>query len=152
MTVADLIRAVEKRLWMQFYNRHETFFRDRQAIQKAISRYGYQCNERGWSPDPEFIYQEISRVIDSAIKAKADIQYLPAYLEQGIDMAVRTRAEEIQAQSRQLDNIAAKIVHGVNGVTAIVEPKPVEVLAHLYKNLNKPRCKKCVEQRQLRLT
>lgn len=134
---------------MQFYREHSTFFRDRQAIQKAIARYGYVCANRHWFPSVQFIYEEITKVLDSTLKHKADIRYLPLYLEHAIDAAVRLRSEELALEAKKIENIFARAVP--KQFVVKVEPKPVEVLAHLYKSLNKPRRKKCGEQRQLKL-
>lgn len=150
MNVDDLINAVTQHVYKVFYEpRHNEFFRDQQAIRRAVAHYGYECNQRGWNPDPEFIWTEILRILRSAEVRKAEIRYLPVYLDRAVTMAVGIRAEEIKAASRETKTIVARVVSSLKPVEVIRERTAVEVLAELYKSLNKPRCKKCGTQREL---
>lgn len=152
--VADLIGKLESRIRHEFYRGHPTFFRDRDAIRRAIARYGYECERRGWNPEPQFIHDEITRILDSAFVHRADIKFLPVYLDHAIAMTVALRAEEIKASKQQIGNIVRGVFSAVEKVEIIREPTTAEVLSDLFKYLYKPKTPKlpCQQQKTFRLT
>jgi hypothetical protein len=128
MTIAELITEVVNAVRNSFYADApvQHFKRDERAIMKAIARYGYECDRRGWRFQVEFIHRE----------SDAEIQYLPVYLEGAVDTHIRTRAEELSAAAKSPGNITQRAIKDVTAVN-VVEKTPVETLALLYGDLRK---------------
>ena len=107
MTIPDLIETVLRRIWNEHYAltvRNRDFFRDEQALTRAISRYGYECHTRGWEFEPEQIWVELMRVLDTMRRADLDVRtWFPIYLESAIDRHLRLRADELSAEARRDD-------------------------------------------------
>lgn len=140
MTVEQLINEVLNNLRNQFYaDRLREFERDKRALMKAISRYGYECEQRNWQFDACFIFQEIMSLLKDIRIKGADIVYLPIYLEGAIDRHIRQRAEELSAQAKQLRPRIALIVDKCQPLQAIRELTDTEVLGKLYNSLRKKR-------------
>lgn len=109
MTVAELLTEVLAAIRNQLYADKPVahWFRDKTALTKAISRYGYDCEQRGWEFDVPFIRTEIMSVVQSAKKRDA-IAYLPTYLSEAIGRHVREHAEELNAKAKATRAVAAK--------------------------------------------
>ncbi len=138
MTVADLIINVLGAIRGQWYaDRVGEFHRDKQALTKAIARYGHECASRGWDFEPRFVQRELLDVLNEIKRTGAEIKYLPAYLEGAVDKHVRQRADELSAAAKTVGPRAAKILRGAERVAAVVEQKPVEALALLYQDLRR---------------
>lgn len=140
MTVADLIAEVTTKIRNVFYADRPAreFLRDERAITRAIARYGYECDNRGWDFQVEFIRRDLLDLLRSMRDKSADIKYLPVYLEGAVDRHVRTRAEELAAAAKAIPNIVKRSVKDL-AVTNAIEKTPVETLALLYGDLNKRR-------------
>jgi hypothetical protein len=145
MTIPDLIETVLRRIWEEHYahtGRHRDFFRDEQALTRSIARYGYECHNRGWEFEPEQIWAEIMRVLDTMRRADLEVRtWFPIYLEASIDRHLRLRADELSAEAKREDRsrmlhagprtagaIADKVRAGLV-VAEVREPTPVEQLA-----------------------
>lgn len=145
MTLEQLLATVLSQVRADWYGgRDREFFRDRQALLRAIARYGYECKQRGWSPCASFIATEILQVLRSVLKYKADISYLPVYLHESIGRAVRQRAEEIQRAAQETAAIAKRVVDKTDSVEIIREPTTVEILAPLYQSLTARRAQRTI--------
>ncbi len=137
MTIEALIKQTLDIIWQNHYElREREFHRDKRALLKCISRYGYLCKQRHWHVEPGFILREIMAVLQRTRKAKADIEYLPAYLDVAITKAVGQRSEEIAAEALNNTNRhLVKIVKDTVKITAVLQPTAVEILDTLYKNI-----------------
>lgn len=156
MTVDALIDLVVRRICQEHYvgtSRQQFFHRDRVALEKCVARYGYECDQRGWSFEPDEIWAEIMRILDG-IKERTDAiaVWFPVYLEAAIDRHIRIRAEELSAASRKTSNVVgrfedlARKIAEKNAASPVREPTAVETLSALYKSLEirrKQRRKQC---------
>jgi hypothetical protein len=140
MTVSDLITEVSRAVRNSFYTDKPVrdFVRDDRAIMRAIARYGYECDRRGWSFQVEFIHRELFSLLRSIREKDAEIKYLPVYLEGAVDRHIRMRAENLQVAARKLSNITQRAVKDI-AVLGVVEKTPVETLALLYRDLGQRR-------------
>jgi hypothetical protein len=140
VTVDALIQQVLSTVMKQFYHGRENhFWRDKHALLKCIARYGYACNERGWQIEPGFILAEIGRVLESAAKHKASIEYLPAYLDAALTRAIGQRAEELSEAALHAGKSAPKLVQSGTRVNAVLQPTAVEILSALHGSLKTKR-------------
>jgi hypothetical protein len=136
MTVDQLIAEVLNNLRNHFYaERVREFKRDERQLMKAIARYGYECERRGWHLQAEFICSDLITVLRKIRTGKAVIEFLPVYLEGTVDKHIGQRAEELSMQAKQTAQRAPELVKGLKSVTAIIEPTTVEVLGKLYVDL-----------------
>lgn len=142
MTVPDLISETLLRVRRAFYaGRVREFKRDERALTRAIARYGYACAQRGWSFGVREIEAELAALLLRIREQRADIRYLPVYLEGAVDRHIRLRAEELSARAKRTAPHVNRVLAGVQTVTAVIEPSPVEVLALLYRDLRARRRK-----------
>jgi hypothetical protein len=144
MTVADLIARCLSAIRSQFYEDQapRNFHRDERALTKAIARYGYVCNERGWQFDELHVTRAI---VDLLPKIKPpDRQYLPTYLENCIDRHVRQRAEELSAKAKATPNRLAIVLKAASAMATATEaaavvtpraPSATEQLDQIYRDL-----------------
>lgn len=147
--VGTLIANVLDKIKRDFYKDRpdREFNRDRLALMKAVATYGYECNERGWSFETDFIYHDLLELLKKIRIAEADIQYLPVYLAGAVRRRIGQRAEELSARTgnaKAIDAKVAALVKGIKTVEAVREPTAVEVLAEVYIGIKK-------NQRQRRL-
>lgn len=145
MTVAELINDVSRCVRNSFYadKPARDYLRDERAIQRAIARYGVECERRGWHFQGDFIFHDLLQLLKAIKLTNADIKYLPVYLEGAVDRHIRMRADELNAAAKtakNVDSLTRKIVTGVQTV-AVVEKSTVETLALLYKDLRKRKPK-----------
>ena len=137
MTVAELIDTVLRRIAADFYaGRDQEFFRDQHALTRAIARYGVECQSRGWEFMPQVMQEDLLALLKSIRKNKADIQYLPVYLEGAVDRHIRVRADELRDRSLLGRNLAEKALRKITPMD-IREATPVETLATLYKQMRR---------------
>jgi hypothetical protein len=117
---------------------------------KAIARYGYACNERGWSFEPEQIFRDLVGLLREIVEQHADVKYFPVYLEGAVDRHIRMRAEELNARAKQARTVArlASQAVGKTQVVRVVAPTAVETLDALYRQLKKPRRRKMSSPKQ----
>jgi hypothetical protein len=145
MTVAELIREVLDYIRRGFYSgRVREFLRDQRALTKAIARYGYACDERGWDFSVPDLQAELHGILIRVLEHRADIRYLPVYLEGAVDRHVRCRAEELSLRARRVGVVAPEIVSRLR-VQRVRDPKPVEILAAVYRDLRRRRRRKTPE-------
>lgn len=139
MTVPELIDDVLRRIRSTdyYHGRVREFARDQRALMKAISRYGYACNERGWQFAPHDILTDLVGLLREIVNKGADIKYFPLYLESAVDKHIRQRAEELNARAKSNRLPAALVPKIVNGtaVVKVIEKSAVEVLDQLYRDL-----------------
>lgn len=142
MTVPDLITSVLSQIRNGFYaERTRDFMRDERQLTKAIARWGYECEQRGWDFTPDFIANELRQLLIKIKQTDADIGYMPVYLEGAVTRSIRMRAEELSAAAkarRTPAKLAQKIVNGVK-VGDVREPTTVEVLAKVFTELKRQR-------------
>lgn len=142
MSVAELIENVLRAILAAFYrDRAEDFFRDRHALTRAIARYGVECHSRGWEFSTLSIQTELLALLNQIRKQKADIKYLPVYLEGAVDRHIRVRAEELSAHAKLGRNIVKRTVSGIQPA-AVREATEVETLAALYKSMRRVKAKR----------
>ena len=140
MTIPDLIANLLGVLRNQFYaDAPREFLRDERQLTKAVARYGYECNQRGWHFEPQFIQDDLLKLLNEIKRTGADIGYLPVYLEGAVDRRVRQRAEELSAQAKanKLPNAVKKLMRGLEVVEAVREPTHCETLGLLWQQLAK---------------
>ena len=147
MTIPELIAMVLLSIRNQFYDGSEpkwgarAFARDEKALTKAIARYGYACNERGWRFEAEAILKDLMGLLQEVKKRAADIGYLPVYLQGAVDRHVGQRAEELSARAKAQKATPKLVEQAVGGVQAVVvvEKSGTEVLAEVYRDLAKQK-------------
>jgi hypothetical protein len=142
MTVTQLIANVLDKIRRDFYrDRAREYKRDERALMKTIARYGYECNQRGWYFEAQFIYQDLLKLLLAIRTAEADIQYLPVYLEGAIDRHLRQRAEEFSAQAKAIDGRCHRILNtlapsgGEGRDEGARQLTPVEILGEMFKGI-----------------
>ena len=138
--VAELIAALMSMIQKQFYqDRLGYFLRDQTALLRAISCYGYECDQRGWEFDVPHLRAELFGLLNSIRKNKTDFKYLPAYLNSAIRRHIGQRAEELSDQAKSIPSKVAKIVTDAKTkiVTAVREPSATEILAILHRDTKK---------------
>jgi len=142
MTIDELIDSVVGRIHKEHYvgtSRMPCFHRDRVALEKSVARYGHECHQRGWEFEPETIYGEIMRILDSMTERTDAIRiWFPLYLEASVDRHVRLRAEELSAQAKKIASIVGRTVAWVQ-LADVREPTAVEILATVYANHERRR-------------
>jgi hypothetical protein len=143
MTIPELIEDVLRRIRStdRYHGRDREFLRDRSALMKAIARYGYECEQRGWDVKPDAILSDLVGLLRDIVNKGADIKYFPVYLEGAVDRHLRTRAEEMNLAAkaaRAVPRLVQKTVAATD-VVRVIEKTPVEILATLYTDLKKRR-------------
>ena len=140
MTLDALISTLLNRIFREHYGqaRGREYLRDQRALTQAIARYGHVCAERGWHFEEAAIFCDISRILDNVRAAKADIKYLPAYLEGAIDRHCRLRAEELNEEAKRLRTPLRKVQAKLPAPVQVVIHQPVvEVLDSLWRDLKR---------------
>lgn len=146
--INDLLRRIRSTDW--YHGRDREFKRDERALLKAIARYGYACNERGWAFEPDQILQDLLGLLRQIVNQQADVKYFPIYLEGAVDKHIRVRAEELNArakQARAVARLASQMVVDTQ-VVRVVAPTAVETLDALYRQLKQPRKRKVKPPKQ----
>lgn len=143
MNIPILLTLTLQRIHKDFYvGRDKEFHRDYRALTKALSRYGYECAQRGWHLQPRAIYQDLHKLLTGVLKRRDEIGYLPVYLDEAVRSHVNTRAEEIQAQARasQIERTITVTMEGLKPVAKVV-PTTTELLAELHASLRRRKAK-----------
>jgi len=143
MNVPSLIAEILRRLEQQFYAHlpRRDFKRDQDYLVAAIGTYGWECFQRGWEFDLDFIFQDLCRLLSSFKKSGTEITWMPIYLQNSIRQHIREHAEELQksARANQTARLARKITDAAGLVRAIVEPSPIQLAASIYQDVKKLR-------------
>ena len=138
MTVDQLIEEVLNSIRNHWYaDRIREFKRDERALMRAILRYGYECDQRGWPFDVPFIFGELMTLLKKIRTTDADIKYLPVYLDGAVKRWIGGRAEELSARAKTIRVQTHRTVAALGRVEAIHEPTGVEVCAAVFKALRK---------------
>jgi len=140
--VSDVIDGLLHRIWVEHYapDRVREFARDRVELTRALARYGHACESRGWYFEESAIFGELGRLIESFRDKRAVIEYLPSYLRGAIDRHIGMQAERLSDEAK---TAAAAIERfrrrhmQQQPAMVVVEPKPVEQLAQLYRDLSR---------------
>lgn len=150
MTVPELISTLLEQLRNQFYQDKSPrdFKRDERFLIGAIGTYGYECARRGWEFDVPFMYRELCELLLSFKRSGTAIEWMPLYLQGSIRRSIGLRAEKLQVQARAVAPLAAKIVAGVKGVTAIERPTNAQLMAAVYQDVRKLRRRTAAARRQ----
>jgi hypothetical protein len=159
MTVPELIASVLANLRQHFYTNADTgalrahdFKRDERQLIRAIATYGYECDQRGWQFQADFIYQDLMALLLQIRTSGADIGYLPIYLQGAIRRHLGQRAEELSAAAKALPARVHQVLSAIGDrPSAIVQPSDVEIFTQVYRGLAKiqrqrrrqssPRCR-----------
>jgi len=138
ITIPELIAELLHAIRHQFYaDRIRDFKRDERALTKAISRYGYECVQRGWHFQADQILRGLLDLLNEIKRSDADIQYLPVYLHGAVGRHIGQRAEELSAQAKTIKPRAVKIIQGALQVQAVVEPSDAEILGAVYRDIRR---------------
>jgi hypothetical protein len=138
-TVAELIELLLGAIRRDFYgDRHQDFFRDKRALTKAIARYGVECHSRGWEFSVESIRNELLTLLQQIRDQKADVKYLPAYLEGAVDRHIRFCADDLAERNKMVRNLVEAKISTIKPA-AVRLPTPVEILDALHKDMSKQR-------------
>lgn len=149
MSVDQLITEVLNSIRQHWYaDRVREYKRDERALMKAVLRYGYECNQRGWQFEADFIFTELMTLLKKIRTSGADIGYLPVYLDGAIKRHLGTRAEELSAKAKTIRVQTVKVVAGLHRVEAIHEPTAVEMCSAVFKSLQRARKRKTAPARQ----
>jgi hypothetical protein len=137
VTVSELIGSVLWRIRCEFYgdDRAREFKRDERALTKAVARWGYECDRRGWDFEPERIHNDVVELLKRIRRSGADIKYLPCYLDGAVRRTIGMRADEMSREQKRLERQVNRAVAGVPVAQVVVEKKACEVLAMVYRNL-----------------
>ncbi|MDX1951477.1 MAG: hypothetical protein SFY81_04795 [Verrucomicrobiota bacterium] len=135
-TIAELLDTVLNAIRNQWYSdQPREFLRDRQALMKAVARYGYECHQRGWEFEAQAILHAIMKLLNEIKASNAVIEYLPLYLDGAIGRHLSQRADKLNAEAKKLKPKIAKLVQGVRIVEAVREASHTEILANVYSSL-----------------
>lgn len=152
MTVDQLISEVLNSIRHHWYaDRVRDFKRDERALTKAILRYGVECEQRNWQFDVPFIFNELMTLLRKIRTSKAEIGYLPVYLDGAVRRWIGGRAEELSAKAKSIRVQTHAVVTGVRTVEAIRAPTAVEICSTVFKSLQRrrPRRAPAAKQRDL---
>lgn len=154
MTVSDLIKSVLSEIRKAFYAQSSIriYMRDHAQLTKSVARYGFECNRRGWEFEPQFIADDLTKLLRRINESGTEFEYFPVYLEHAVDGHIRNRAEELSAKAKLIGPRVKELIDGVKPVV-MVEKKTVEVLSDLYRELhNASRTKRAPAQgKQMKL-
>lgn len=140
MTVDALINTVLDTIRVQFYaNRIREYKRDERALMRSVVLYGHECNQRGWLFDASFLCSQLIGLLHRIRESRADVKYLPLYLDGAIRRSIGQRSEELSAEARKLTNVTARIVKTATKVEAVREPTSVEVCSQVFRALQRTR-------------
>lgn len=140
MSIDDLISDTLDVIRSQFYpDQAREFKRDETALMKAIARWGYECNRRGWAFDAAFIQRQVLDLLNDIKRRGLEIGYLPVYLHGAVGRWIGQRAEELQTAARRVEPHVTRIIKGVRGVEAVVEKTDTEILDALYRDLRRKK-------------
>lgn len=133
MSVAELIDQVMHRVRVRFYSDRPVreWVRDRNALLKAVARYGHECTQRGWRFEADELAGRLVALLNR-IERPGGEGWFPKYLEAAVDQHVRERAEEIQAAARRAETITAKALAGLPPVSAVRPPSASEMLGAVW--------------------
>ncbi len=143
MTVPTLINEILRRLEQQFYAHlpRRDFKRDQGYLVAAIGTYGWECRQRGWEFDLEFIYRDLCRIVQSFKTSGTAIEWMPNYLQCAIRQHIREHADELRCKAAvsKVPRLAKRIVDGAQLAKVVVEPTPTELAACVYRDVRKLR-------------
>jgi hypothetical protein len=150
MTVPELITRVLASLETQFYCDlpRRDFCRDQRYLVAAIGTYGWECHQRGWEFEVDFLYGELCRLLTSFKRAGTEITYMPIYLQTAIKQHIREHAEELKPQARQVKAKVRKVYDGLELAAVVREPSATQILASVYQDVRKLRKQAGAERRQ----
>lgn len=144
MTVPELIANVLENLRRHFYTDTETgivrvreFKRDERQLIKAIATYGYECCQRGWQFEVDFIYHDMNELLLKMRTSGADIGYLPVYLAGAIRRHLGLRAEVLSAKAKLIQPRVHRILTGLKTVQMVNEPTAVEMFTEVYRGIQR---------------
>lgn len=129
-----MLEAVLTIVRSKFYaDRPNDYFSQRRDLMKAILKYAYICEQRGWDFDNHELATQIISVLQKV--NRKEFTYIPAYLNEAITRHVNYRAEELNAKAKLITPRLAKIVRNTEVVQAIIPERAVETATALYKKL-----------------
>lgn len=142
MTVSELIGRILEMLETQFYCEQPVshWGRDFPYLMAAIGTYGWECQERGWELDVDFIYRDLCGILLSFKRSGTEVKWMPNFLQHTIRQHIREHAEELQrtAQASGVAREVRRIEDAVRPVV-IVEKTAVEMMGSIYKDVRQMR-------------
>lgn len=149
LTLPQLINKLLIKLRYDYYREaDEQWFRDKRAIIKAITTYGYECNQRGWLFNEEQISRELTTLFNKIANRRMEIKYLPSYLEVAIRNHIGSRAEELSQEAKRVARKAPLLIKDITGVTAVVQPSAVEMMAAIHQQGKRKKVAKSTERQE----
>jgi hypothetical protein len=147
-TVEDLIEVIMARVKVRFYHNRPAreWATDRNALLKAVMRYGYECTGRGWRFEADVLAVRLLDLLNK-IERPTTPGWFPIYLETAVDQHVRERAEEIQEAAAQTEVILAKVRAGLPVTTAARPPVASEMAAAVFLELKRRQTEKAEQLR-----
>jgi len=148
-TMEDLIELVMDRVRLRFYHDKPAreWARDRNALMKAVMRYGHECHRRGWRFDVESLAVRLLELLNR-IERPTGAGWFPIYLEQAVDQHVREHAEEIQAAARAIESKLAAVLGRLPAASAVRPPDAAEMAGAVFTEL-KRRQREAAERKRL---
>lgn len=152
MTVPELIARILHQLQAQFYCDlpRRDFHRDQQYLIAAIGTYGWECHQRGWEFNVEFIYRELCQLLTSFKRSGTAVTWMPVYLQNAIRQHIREHAEELKPQARQVNRSVRRVMDGVELAKVVAEPTPTQIAASVYQDVKRLRKRAAAERKQSR--
>jgi len=156
MTVPDLITRILAQLEGQFYcdQPRRDFMQDQKYLVAAIGTYGWECHQRGWEFNVEFIYGELCRLLTSFKRSGTDVVWMPSYLQNAIRQHIREHAEELSAQAKAArapvgaKRVLDQVLDGAQLAKVVLEPTQTQLAASIYRDVAKLRRQTAAERRQ----
>jgi hypothetical protein len=151
MTVPELITRILHMLESQFYGDcpRRDFRRDERFLVAAIGTYGYECDQRGWEFDVEFLHQELCRLLTSFKRSRTEVTWMPIYLQTAIRQHIREHAEELSARARAVAPAVKRVVSGVKMVEVVREATATQLAAAVYEDVRKLRKRAAAARRHV---
>lgn len=134
--LTDFIREVVGNIGRQFYEHNgRAFFRDQRALAKAVSRYGYECNARGWEFSAREVEQDILALLQEIKRSGAEFRNLPVYLEGAIARRIGQRSEEMASRADANASLFSKRKKGDRRKTVAAGTAAESIVGRLAGNI-----------------
>lgn len=144
MTIEDFLTLLNRKIKISFYQdqrgqwrRDRNWMRDQHQLNKALLRYAYECDRRGWEPAVEDIFNDLQDLLIGLETQEHDGKgariWFPKYLEACVDKRVNLQAEQLNRTKQAPATYTRQIVDGLTVVNEI--RTPVRDMAALYRGI-----------------
>lgn len=141
MSLEEFLTILNRKIKISFYQderghwrRDRNWMRDQNQLNKALLRYAYECERRGWQPAVEDIFNDLQDLLIALETQEHDGKgartWFPKYLEACVDKRVNLQAEKLNRTKEAPRTYTRKIVDGLQVVEEI--RTPVRDMAALY--------------------